>query len=89
MDVPLRVRALQDGGVGGDGSGLGRRNQNEKHQDKKGKAICKYYIEGRCTWVRHHKCVHENKFCRKTHDSERNKQKVPQYGKYQENQQMQ
>jgi len=25
---------------------------NEKHQDKKGKAICKYYIEGRCTWVR-------------------------------------
>lgn len=28
---------------------------NEKHQDKKGKAICKYYIEGRCTWVRSHK----------------------------------
>jgi len=41
---------IQDG-TGGDGPGLGRRNQNEKHQDKKGKAICKYYIEGRCTWV--------------------------------------
>lgn len=29
---------------------------NEKHQDKKGKAICKYYIEGRCTWVREDEC---------------------------------
>lgn len=36
---------------GGEGPGGGRRSQNEKHQDKKGKAICKYYIEGRCTWV--------------------------------------
>lgn len=60
VDVLVRVHVSQDGGVGGDGSGLGRRNQNEKHQDKKGKAICKYYIEGRCTWVRHHKCVRDN-----------------------------
>lgn len=30
---------------------------NEKHQDKKGKAICKYYIEGRCTWVREDECL--------------------------------
>lgn len=45
------VYVFKDGGGGGDGGGLGRRNLNEKHQDKKGKAICKYYIEGRCTWV--------------------------------------
>lgn len=44
---------LQDGGGGHEGGGLGRRNHNDKHQDKKGKAICKYYIEGRCTWVKY------------------------------------
>lgn len=51
VHVLVCVYVLKDGGGGGDGGGLGRRNLNEKHQDKKGKAICKYYIEGRCTWV--------------------------------------
>lgn len=43
----------QDGGGGG--SGNYRRGDHEKsHQqsDKKGKVICKYFVEGRCTWVR-------------------------------------
>ncbi|KAG7480403.1 zinc finger CCCH domain-containing protein 4 isoform X1 [Solea senegalensis] len=53
-------------GVGGDGPGIGRRNHNEKHQDKKGKAICKYYIEGRCTWGDH---------CNFSHDVELPKKK--------------
>ncbi|XP_029373415.1 zinc finger CCCH domain-containing protein 4 isoform X1 [Echeneis naucrates] len=55
-----------DNGDGGDGTGSGRRNQNEKHQDKKGKAICKYYIEGRCTWGDH---------CNFSHDIELPKKK--------------
>ncbi|XP_053279458.1 zinc finger CCCH domain-containing protein 4 isoform X3 [Pleuronectes platessa] len=53
-------------GCGGDGPGLGRRNLNDKHQDKKGKAICKYYIEGRCTWGDH---------CNFSHDIELPKKK--------------
>ncbi|XP_034024554.1 zinc finger CCCH domain-containing protein 4 isoform X2 [Thalassophryne amazonica] len=54
-------------GCGGDGGlGMGRRNQNDKHQDKKGKAICKYYIEGRCTWGDH---------CNFSHDIELPKKK--------------
>ncbi|KAK5905310.1 hypothetical protein CesoFtcFv8_006788 [Champsocephalus esox] len=55
-----------DGGGGGDGPGPMRRNPNEKHQDKKGKAICKYYIEGRCTWGDH---------CNFSHDIELPKKK--------------
>lgn len=54
-----------DGSLGGDGPG-GRRNHSEKHQDKKGKAICKYYIEGRCTWGEH---------CNFSHDIELPKKK--------------
>lgn len=44
------VFSFKDGG-GDTGSGMGKRSQNEKYQDKKGKAICKYYMENRCTWV--------------------------------------
>ncbi|XP_024910649.1 zinc finger CCCH domain-containing protein 4 isoform X3 [Cynoglossus semilaevis] len=53
-------------GTGIDGPGTGRRNQNDKYQDKKGKAICKYYIEGRCTWGDH---------CNFSHDVELPKKK--------------
>lgn len=38
-----------------DGGGSYRRSDHDKpHQqsDKKGKVICKYFVEGRCTWVR-------------------------------------
>uniref|UniRef100_A0A8C7U236 Zinc finger CCCH-type containing 4 n=1 Tax=Oncorhynchus mykiss TaxID=8022 RepID=A0A8C7U236_ONCMY len=38
----------------------------DKHQDKKGKAICKYYMEGRCTWGEH---------CNFSHDIELPKKK--------------
>ncbi|KQK85013.1 hypothetical protein AAES_43168 [Amazona aestiva] len=40
----------------GDGGGNYRRNDHDKpHQqaDKKGKVICKYFVEGRCTWLFH------------------------------------
>lgn len=36
---------LQDGTEGQ------RKRDQEKHGPEKKKAICKYYIEGRCTWV--------------------------------------
>lgn len=42
-------------GQEGGGGGNYRRNDHDKpHQqsDKKGKVICKYFVEGRCTWVR-------------------------------------
>lgn len=51
INVSMLVSVTQEGG---DGPGAGRRHHNEKHQDRKGKAICKYYIEGRCTWVGFH-----------------------------------
>lgn len=43
------LSVLQDGG----GSYRGR-DHDKPHQqsDKKGKVICKYFVEGRCTWVR-------------------------------------
>ncbi|XP_041090478.1 zinc finger CCCH domain-containing protein 4-like [Polyodon spathula] len=46
-----------------------RNDQDRSHQqvsDKKGKAICKYYIEGRCTWGEH---------CNFSHDIELPKKK--------------
>ncbi|KAL0972970.1 hypothetical protein UPYG_G00197150 [Umbra pygmaea] len=50
----------------GDGGGQHNKHQGDKHQDKKGKAICKYYIEGRCTWGEH---------CNFSHDIELPKKK--------------
>lgn len=44
----------------------GRRGHNDKPMDKKGKAICKYYMEGRCTWGEH---------CNFSHDIELPKKK--------------
>uniref|UniRef100_A0A3Q3DHM2 Zinc finger CCCH-type containing 4 n=1 Tax=Hippocampus comes TaxID=109280 RepID=A0A3Q3DHM2_HIPCM len=55
----------EDGG-GDTGSGMGKRSQNEKYQDKKGKAICKYYMENRCTW---------EEYCNFSHDIELPKNK--------------
>uniref|UniRef100_A0AAY5KLU9 C3H1-type domain-containing protein n=1 Tax=Esox lucius TaxID=8010 RepID=A0AAY5KLU9_ESOLU len=49
-----------------DGGGQHNKHQGDKHQDKKGKAICKYYIEGRCTWGEH---------CNFSHDIELPKKK--------------
>ncbi|KAL8220049.1 UNVERIFIED_CONTAM: Zinc finger CCCH domain-containing protein 4, partial [Gekko kuhli] len=46
----------------GDGSGNYRRGDHEKsHQqsDKKGKVICKYFVEGRCTWGEHCNFSHD------------------------------
>ncbi|KAJ3591226.1 hypothetical protein NHX12_009172 [Muraenolepis orangiensis] len=58
---------MDNGDGGGDGGGMGgRRNLGDKHPDKKGKAICKYYIEGRCTWGDH---------CNFSHDIELPKKK--------------
>ncbi|XP_055081973.1 zinc finger CCCH domain-containing protein 4 [Periophthalmus magnuspinnatus] len=44
----------------------GRRGHSDKPMDKKGKAICKYYMEGRCTWGEH---------CNFSHDIELPKKK--------------
>ncbi|XP_072315941.1 zinc finger CCCH domain-containing protein 4 [Eucyclogobius newberryi] len=44
----------------------GRRGHSDKPIDKKGKAICKYYMEGRCTWGEH---------CNFSHDIELPKKK--------------
>ncbi|XP_041092183.1 zinc finger CCCH domain-containing protein 4-like [Polyodon spathula] len=58
---PLPV-SLQD-------CGPRRNDQDKSHQqvsDKKGKVICKYYIEGRCTWGEH---------CNFSHDIELPKKK--------------
>ncbi|KAJ0063349.1 hypothetical protein NL108_000289, partial [Boleophthalmus pectinirostris] len=44
----------------------GRRGHSDKPTDKKGKAICKYYMEGRCTWGEH---------CNFSHDIELPKKK--------------
>ncbi|CDQ67658.1 unnamed protein product [Oncorhynchus mykiss] len=52
---------VQDGG-----GGQHNKHQGDKHQDKKGKAICKYYMEGRCTWGEH---------CNFSHDIELPKKK--------------
>ncbi|XP_061453416.1 zinc finger CCCH domain-containing protein 4 isoform X2 [Rhineura floridana] len=52
---------MGDGG-GGSGSGNYRRNDHDKsHQqsDKKGKVICKYFVEGRCTWGEHCNFSHD------------------------------
>ncbi|XP_019748254.1 zinc finger CCCH domain-containing protein 4 isoform X1 [Hippocampus comes] len=58
---------VDNGDGGGDtGSGMGKRSQNEKYQDKKGKAICKYYMENRCTW---------EEYCNFSHDIELPKNK--------------
>ncbi|XP_060639691.2 zinc finger CCCH domain-containing protein 4 [Anolis sagrei] len=45
----------------GDGGGNYRRNDHDKsHQsDKKGKVICKYFVEGRCTWGEHCNFSHD------------------------------
>ncbi|XP_062995733.1 zinc finger CCCH domain-containing protein 4 isoform X1 [Elgaria multicarinata webbii] len=51
-----------DMGDGGGGSGNYRRNDHDKsHQqsDKKGKVICKYFVEGRCTWGEHCNFSHD------------------------------
>uniref|UniRef100_A0A4W5JKW7 Zinc finger CCCH-type containing 4 n=1 Tax=Hucho hucho TaxID=62062 RepID=A0A4W5JKW7_9TELE len=61
---------MYGGGGGGDEMEVSQRqsssHQGDKHQDKKGKAICKYYIEGRCTWGEH---------CNFSHDIELPKKK--------------
>nr|XP_056701721.1 zinc finger CCCH domain-containing protein 4 isoform X1 [Euleptes europaea] len=52
----------EDLGDGGGGGGNYRRGDHEKsHQqsDKKGKVICKYFVEGRCTWGEHCNFSHD------------------------------
>ncbi|KAF7235124.1 Zinc finger CCCH domain-containing protein 4 [Varanus komodoensis] len=52
----------EDLGDGGGSSGNYRRNDHDKsHQqsDKKGKVICKYFVEGRCTWGEHCNFSHD------------------------------
>ncbi|XP_066494360.1 zinc finger CCCH domain-containing protein 4 [Tiliqua scincoides] len=51
-----------DMGDAGGSSGNYRRNDHDKsHQqsDKKGKVICKYFVEGRCTWGEHCNFSHD------------------------------
>ncbi|XP_063168146.1 zinc finger CCCH domain-containing protein 4 [Candoia aspera] len=51
-----------DLGDGGSSGGNYRRNDHEKsHQqsDKKGKVVCKYFVEGRCTWGEHCNFSHD------------------------------
>ncbi|XP_039217779.1 zinc finger CCCH domain-containing protein 4 [Crotalus tigris] len=51
-----------DLGDGGGSCGNYRRNDREKsHQqsDKKGKVVCKYFVEGRCTWGEHCNFSHD------------------------------
>ncbi|XP_036818054.1 zinc finger CCCH domain-containing protein 4 isoform X3 [Oncorhynchus mykiss] len=55
-----------NGDMGDGGGGQHNKHQGDKHQDKKGKAICKYYMEGRCTWGEH---------CNFSHDIELPKKK--------------
>ncbi|XP_048348823.1 zinc finger CCCH domain-containing protein 4 [Sphaerodactylus townsendi] len=52
----------EDQGDGGGSGGNYRRGDHEKsHQpsDKKGKVICKYFVEGRCTWGEHCNFSHD------------------------------
>ncbi|KAM4878218.1 zinc finger CCCH domain-containing protein 4-like, partial [Sylvia borin] len=45
----------------GDGGGYRRGDHDKSHlpQDKKGKVICKYFVEGRCTWGDHCNFSHD------------------------------
>uniref|UniRef100_A0A3P9AAA3 C3H1-type domain-containing protein n=1 Tax=Esox lucius TaxID=8010 RepID=A0A3P9AAA3_ESOLU len=61
-----RGRGRGGGEQGHDEDNNGDMGDGDKHQDKKGKAICKYYIEGRCTWGEH---------CNFSHDIELPKKK--------------
>lgn len=50
-----------DDDMGDGGGGSYRRNDHDKSHpsDKKGKVICKYFVEGRCTWGEHCNFSHD------------------------------
>ncbi|XP_033014530.1 zinc finger CCCH domain-containing protein 4 [Lacerta agilis] len=50
-----------DMGDGGGGGNYRRNDHDKSHQqsDKKGKVICKYFVEGRCTWGEHCNFSHD------------------------------